>query len=191
MSLSYKQLVGRTPPGLGQQRGCIHLSEFLRSTRPAPQLPWNENARLLATCWCYAGHSGPRGFRVQVKPHRCPLLLRRTWKGRRQLGSRWKRKERPCFPSSPPPTLCALALSPGWFLLLSPWLVCLPALFACPLACPFTQLVLDSDLLLSCLRTTTVVLAVKNPPANAGDRRDTGSIPGLGRSPGEVIGNPL
>ena len=25
---------------------------------------------------------------------------------------------------------------------------------------------------------------VKNPPASAGDTRDTGSIPGLGRSPG-------
>ena len=25
---------------------------------------------------------------------------------------------------------------------------------------------------------------VKNPPANAGDIRDTGSIPGLGRYPG-------
>ena len=25
---------------------------------------------------------------------------------------------------------------------------------------------------------------VKNPPANAGDARDTGSIPGWGRSPG-------
>ena len=25
---------------------------------------------------------------------------------------------------------------------------------------------------------------VKNPPANAGDTRDSGSIPGLGRSPG-------
>ena len=32
---------------------------------------------------------------------------------------------------------------------------------------------------------------VKNPPTNAGDIRDTGSIPGLGRSPGEGIGNPL
>ena len=31
-------------------------------------------------------------------------------------------------------------------------------------------------------------LVVKNPPANA---RDTGSIPGLGRSPGEGNGNPL
>ena len=25
---------------------------------------------------------------------------------------------------------------------------------------------------------------VKNPPANAGDARDMGSVPGLGRSPG-------
>ena len=32
---------------------------------------------------------------------------------------------------------------------------------------------------------------VKNPPANAGDVRDTGSIPGLGRSPGRGHGNPL
>ena len=32
---------------------------------------------------------------------------------------------------------------------------------------------------------------VKNPPANAGDARDLGSIPGLGRSPGEGNGNPL
>ena len=31
---------------------------------------------------------------------------------------------------------------------------------------------------------------VKNWPTNAGDIRDTGSIPGLGRSPGEGHGNP-
>ena len=36
-----------------------------------------------------------------------------------------------------------------------------------------------------------VALVVKNPPANAGDVRDTGSIPGLGRSPGGGHGNPL
>ena len=36
-----------------------------------------------------------------------------------------------------------------------------------------------------------VVLAIKNPPANAGVIRDTGSIPGLGRSPGGGHGNPL
>ena len=32
---------------------------------------------------------------------------------------------------------------------------------------------------------------VKNLPANAGDERDTGSISGSGRSPGERNGNPL
>ena len=31
----------------------------------------------------------------------------------------------------------------------------------------------------------------KEPPANAGDGRDAGSIPGLGRSPGGENGNPL
>ena len=32
---------------------------------------------------------------------------------------------------------------------------------------------------------------VKNLPANAGDTRDVGSIPGLGRYSGEGNGNPL
>ena len=32
---------------------------------------------------------------------------------------------------------------------------------------------------------------VKNPPANPGDARDTGSIPRSGGSPGEGTGNPL
>ena len=36
-----------------------------------------------------------------------------------------------------------------------------------------------------------MALVVKNPPANAGDVRDAGWIPGLGRSPGEGHGNPL
>ena len=34
-------------------------------------------------------------------------------------------------------------------------------------------------------------LVVKNLPADAGDRRDVGSIPGSGRSPGGRHGNPL
>ena len=34
-------------------------------------------------------------------------------------------------------------------------------------------------------------IVVKNPPANAGDIIDMGSIPGSGRSPGEENGNPL
>ena len=34
-------------------------------------------------------------------------------------------------------------------------------------------------------------LVVRNPPARAGDPRESGSIPGLGRSPGGGNGNPL
>ena len=36
-----------------------------------------------------------------------------------------------------------------------------------------------------------VALVVKNPPAKAGDVKDTGLISGLGRSPREGNGNPL
>ena len=36
-----------------------------------------------------------------------------------------------------------------------------------------------------------MALVVKNPPANAGDRRNQGSIPESGRSPGEGNGDPL
>ena len=36
-----------------------------------------------------------------------------------------------------------------------------------------------------------VALVVKNSPANAGDMRDKGLIPGSGRSPGGGHGNPL
>jgi len=36
-----------------------------------------------------------------------------------------------------------------------------------------------------------VAPSVKNLPANAGDTRDTDSLPGLRRSPGEGNGNPL
>ena len=41
------------------------------------------------------------------------------------------------------------------------------------------------------LRASQVVLVVKNPPANAEDIRDAGSMPGLGRSPGGGHDNPL
>ena len=40
-------------------------------------------------------------------------------------------------------------------------------------------------------RTSQVGLLVKNLPANAGDVRDTGLVPGLGRSPEDGNGNPL
>ena len=36
-----------------------------------------------------------------------------------------------------------------------------------------------------------MALVVKNPPANAGDFRDVGLIPGLGRSPAGGHDNPL
>ena len=36
-----------------------------------------------------------------------------------------------------------------------------------------------------------VVLVVKNPPVNAGDKRDSGSIPGSGISPGVENANPI
>ena len=40
-------------------------------------------------------------------------------------------------------------------------------------------------------RASQVALVGKNPPASAGDIRDMGSVPGLGRSPGGGHGNPL
>ena len=39
--------------------------------------------------------------------------------------------------------------------------------------------------------TSPLALVVKNPPANAGDTRDAGSITGSGRSSGEGNGTPL
>ena len=44
---------------------------------------------------------------------------------------------------------------------------------------------------LKALGASRMALVVKNPPANAGDTRDMGSIPGSGISPGGVHGNPL
>ena len=41
------------------------------------------------------------------------------------------------------------------------------------------------------VQASQVVLVVKNPPANAGDVKAVGSLPGLGRSTGGGHGNPL
>ena len=41
------------------------------------------------------------------------------------------------------------------------------------------------------LYISQVALVVKNPPANAGNIRDAGLIPGLGQSPGGGNGNSL
>ena len=43
----------------------------------------------------------------------------------------------------------------------------------------------------ACPHVGQVALVVKNLPANAGDVRDSGSIPGSGRSPREGNGNQL
>ena len=42
-----------------------------------------------------------------------------------------------------------------------------------------------------CIRVSQVALVVKNLHANAGDIRDTGSVPGPGRAPEGGHGNPL
>ena len=42
-----------------------------------------------------------------------------------------------------------------------------------------------------CSVSSQVALEAKNPPANAGDVRDTGSIPGSGKSPEGGHGNSL
>ena len=46
-------------------------------------------------------------------------------------------------------------------------------------------------LLKTILQDSQVALVVKNPPANAGDIRELGSIPGLGRFLGGGHGNPI
>ena len=46
-------------------------------------------------------------------------------------------------------------------------------------------------MILSCKRGFPGITVVQNAPANTGDARDKGSIPGPGRSPGEGNGNPL
>ena len=52
--------------------------------------------------------------------------------------------------------------------------------------------IIGYDKVCSCaIQASQVVLVVKNMPANAGDTRDMGLIPGLGRSPGGGHGNPL
>ena len=52
---------------------------------------------------------------------------------------------------------------------------------------------MESDLFFSVTPAgaSQVVLVVKNPPANAGDIRDSDSIPGSGRFPGGGHGNSL
>ena len=46
-------------------------------------------------------------------------------------------------------------------------------------------------LVMYCSLASQVALVVENLPANVGDKKDMGLIPGSGRSPGEGHGNPL
>jgi len=50
---------------------------------------------------------------------------------------------------------------------------------------------MDSNPFTSYFGTSQVARVVKNPPANTGDIRDSGEIPGLGKSPGDGNGNPF
>ena len=60
------------------------------------------------------------------------------------------------------------------------------------LLAPFTDTLVLLDLgYISILWGFPVGIVVKNPLANAGDLRDSGSILGSGRSPGVGSGNPL
>ena len=56
---------------------------------------------------------------------------------------------------------------------------------------PTVSLWVFLDLIYWCRGASQVVLVVKNPPANAGDVRDTGSIPESRRCPGGEHSNPL
>ena len=47
------------------------------------------------------------------------------------------------------------------------------------------------SLFFNILSRFVMALVVRNPPANAGDARNTGSIPGSGRFPGGGHGGPL
>ena len=60
--------------------------------------------------------------------------------------------------------------------------------FICAIAMLSIMIIITSYILFG---ASQVALVVKNPPANAGDIRDVGSIPGSGRSPGGGHGNPL
>ena len=55
---------------------------------------------------------------------------------------------------------------------------------------PFTETIRASLTSYTPIRASQVAPVVKNPPANAGDIRDSGLIPGSGRSPGEGHGHP-
>ena len=68
----------------------------------------------------------------------------------------------------------------------------LPSRQSCPRHCPFRNTLTQFPVAQNChMYGFPDGTVVKNAPANAGDTRHAGSIPGLGRSPGEGNGDPL
>ena len=61
----------------------------------------------------------------------------------------------------------------------------------CPTSDPKKWEIINFCYLLTLKGASQVALVVKNLPANAGNVRDLGLIPGLGRSPGKGNGHPL
>ena len=62
----------------------------------------------------------------------------------------------------------------------------------CVYICLYIYVRIHSYVFMGCVYgASQVALVVKNPPANAGDIRDVGSIPGSRRSPGGGNGNTL
>ena len=59
------------------------------------------------------------------------------------------------------------------------------------LAPEFQQKISDTWYKFRDVQYVKVAVLVKNLPANAGSIKEMGSVPGLGRSPGEGNGNPL
>ena len=84
------------------------------------------------------------------------------------------------------PNLCSLTFSP--------FNSCVKSSQSCPLLPQLLAKEAKLSLFLASavfrLGASQVALVVKNLPANAGDIRDVGSIPGLGRSPGEWAWQP-
>ena len=88
------------------------------------------------------------------------------------------------------PSVC-LSICPAVYLSVS-LSICLSIyLSSCLSICLYPSVCLSIYHLSICLPDFTAGSAVKNLPANAGDARDPGSIPGSGRSPGGGNGNPL
>ena len=90
-----------------------------------------------------------------------------------------------------PPSRTSRPVGPACCCFVFPFLARWAAGLVWVLGCAFLFSWLRFSLLGLYMLVSQVALAVKNPPANAGNIRALGSIPGSGRSPGGVHGNLL